>query len=276
MDYVWEIHPKDMVMLSVLRLSSAVLALLPLLFLPPAHAEQVAYDFAGGSAVGGIPRTFTGSFVFDNSAVGSTVYFPGETAPVQQGFSTVYAGSALSLALTLDNGETVSGDVGSITFSNIQQAESGAQLPEGLSLQAYMSNPVGTINGINIQGLYLAFTPVTSNYSWDALDTYFSGNAEQLLQNNPGLLPTDIDPTLTGTALPADIQSVFPFTLNESSFSTSQFIGTVHSAPNGVVTTVNYVSSFGLAAPVPETGSALMMLAGLGAIATLRVRRHRG
>ena len=260
---------------SPMRLPVVALTLLAFA-VPQVHAELVTYDIVGGTSVGGAARTFTGSFVFDNAALGSTVYFPGESAPVQQGFSTTYTAAARGMSLTLDNGETLTGQVGALVFSNIQQSEAGAQLPAGLSVQAYLSNPQGTINGITIQGLYLAFAPVASNYSWDALDAYFGGNAETLLQDNPSLLPPGIDPALTGTALPADLQSVFPFTLNPSSFSTSQFIGTMHTSPSGMVTTVNYVSAFNLhVAQVPEPGTALMFLGGLGALAARRRHMNR-
>lgn len=77
--------------------------------------------------------------------------------------------------------------------NNIQQAENGAQVPAGLSLQAYGSGVSGTINGQPISGMYLAFLPLPPSFSWDALDAYFDGNAEQLLQVNPALLPRNID-----------------------------------------------------------------------------------
>ncbi len=200
------------------------------------QAAVVFYDFTGITNVGGQTRTFTGVFEYDAGVASSTVYFPGQSAPVQQGFQSTFVGAIRGLSISLDNGESVHGGIGYIHNNNIQQAEPGAQVPPGQSLQAYSSGVSGTINGLQITGLYLAFLPVTPNFSWDALDEYFNGNAEALLQANPSLLPGSIDPALTGTALPADLLTVFTGGL---------FLGTFH----GNTTTVNSIMSFTLRGP---------------------------
>lgn len=216
------------------------------------QAEIITYDFTGITNVGGSSHTFTGQFQYQNAAPSVTVYFPGQTAPVQQGFQSIFSGAVVGLSITLNNGESVSGALGYIANNNIQQAENGAQVPAGQSLQAYSSGAAGTINGLEIRYLYLAFLPVDPNFSWDALDGYFNGNAETMLANNPALLPGSIDPTLTGTALPADLLSVF---------SGGLFLGTVH----GNTTTVNTITSFTLHVPSPSAGLALLLPVALGA-----------
>ncbi len=212
----------------------------------------VIYDFAGMTNVGGHARTFTGTFECDVSVASHTVYFPGNGAPVQQGFRSTYIGGMRSLSISLSSGETVYGGAGYIDNNNTQQAEPGSQVPLGLSLQAYSSGVSGTINGLPIWGMYLAFLPVTPNFSWDGLDNYFGGNAETMLQSNPSLLPGTIDPTLTGTAMPADLSAVFTDGL---------FLGTMHAS----TTTVNTITWFEPRVPAPATWVAMSMPLALGA-----------
>jgi PEP-CTERM motif len=244
-----------------IRSTTALLA--ALLLSPLAQATELTYDFTGRTWVGGTGHAYTGVFTFNDAVPASTVYQPGQTAPVQQGFQSSYVGAVHFLGITLDNGETVSASAGTLQVNNIQQAENGSQVPAGLSLQAWTGGADGTINGLRVFNLYLAFLPVTPAFSWDALDAHFDGNAEQLLQANPGLLPAGIDPLLTGTALPAVLTDTF---------SSGLFLGTNH----GWTNTVNQVDSFTLrvAAPVPEPGSlALMLAGGLAVAAALRRRR---
>jgi hypothetical protein len=210
------------------------------------HAGIVTYDFTGITNVGGITHTFTGVFEYENAATAHTVYFPGESAPVQQGFQSTFAAAARSLTITLNNGQSVHGGIGAIVNNNIQQAETGAQVPAGQSLQAYSSGVAGTISGLDIRFMYLAFLPVEPNFNWDALDAYFNGNAEGMLQDNPSLLPSTIDPTLTGTAMPADLLTIF---------NGGVFLGTVHAS----TTTVNSITSFTLRVPSPSSGLALVI-----------------
>jgi PEP-CTERM motif len=233
-----------------------------LVSLPTAHAVEVTYDFSGTTSVGGSSHAYTGVFVYETEAIASTVYTPGVTAPVQEGFATTYAGAVRQLSITLDNGERVVGAPGNLAINNISQAESGSQLPQGLSAQAWTGGSTGTINGFQVFNLYLAFLPLPGSFSWDALDDYYGGNAEHLLQANPHLLPSDIDPALTGTTMPADLLV---------RFNAGVFLGTNHDLTN----TVNDAGNFTLRPtmpPIPEPGSWLLMMAGLAAMIGVRRR----
>jgi hypothetical protein len=195
------------------------------------RASVITYNFAGVTNVGGVPRQFTGVFEYEDSVVAHTVYFPGDPAPVQQGFRSSYFNSIRRLSIVLDNGESVtSSPTGSIDVNNIQQAEPGAQVPFGLSVQAWAGPSTGTINGLEVRSLYLAFLPIEPDFRWDRLDDYFGGNAEAILQDDPGRLPIGIDPVLTGTTLNPSIEAL----------SSGLFLGTVH----GSTTTVNMITSF--------------------------------
>lgn len=109
--------------------------------------------------------------------------------------------------------------------------------------------------------MYLAFEPVTPNYSWNSLDSYLGGNAEQLLQNDPSILSSNIDTQLTGTSLPSNLLNTF---------NAGLFLGTNHALSN----TVNTISSFTLAA-VPEPETYVLFLTGLGIIGALARRRKQ-
>jgi hypothetical protein len=213
-----------------------------------ANAAIVTYDFTGSTNIGGSPHRFTGVFQYENTTPGTTVYTPGDGAPVQQGFTSRYHGATRLLTITLDNGETVTAGVGTMQVNNIQQAEPGSQVPKDLSLQAWTSGSHGTINGFFVHNMYLAFLPVNPNFSWDPLDDYFGGNAEAILQANPAALPSDINPDLTGSALPAEILQTFTGGL---------FLGTNH----GLTNTVNTIDSFILrSVPASSTLAAFLTL----------------
>jgi PEP-CTERM motif len=241
-------------------------ALAPLLaaltLTPAAHAVELTYDFTGKTYVGGTYHAYQGVFVLETDALSSTVYTPGETAPVQQGFATSYGGAVRELSITLDNGERVVGRPGNLAINNISQAEVGAQLPKGLSAQAWTGGSSGTINGFEVFNLYLAFLPLPSRINWDPLDAYLNGNAETLLRAQPSLLPLDIDPSLTGTAMPADLLALF---------NAGVFLGTNH----GYTNTVNDAGNFSLRPPVPEPGTWALMMAGLVGLGLAR-RARRG
>lgn len=222
-----------------------------------ADAAIITYDFTGYTHVGGGYHRFTGVFQYENSTPGTTVYTPGNGAPVQQGFTSKYSGATRTLSIVLDNGEHVTAGPGIMQVNNIQQAEPGSQVPKDLSLQCWTSGSAGTINGNFIHNMYLAFLPVDPNFTWDALDTYFGGNAEAILQANPAALPANIDPALTGSALPAEILRTFTGGL---------FLGTNH----GMTNTVNAIDSFVLrSVPAPSAAVVLMALPGIA----LRRRR---
>ncbi len=225
-----------------------------------AQAADVTYTFQGLTNIGGT-NTFTGTFVYDNAVAGSTVYYPG-TGPLQQGFSTVYSGAVKSLKINLNNGNQVVSTGGNIVINNIQQAEIGAQVPAGLSLQAWTGSTIGTINGNTMSNMYLAFMPVTPNFSWNALDNHFGGNAEQLLQSNPSSLPSNINTQLTGTSLPSNLLT---------SFNGGLFLGTNHALSN----TVNNIDSFSLVSAVPEPETYAMFLTGLGIMGAVARRRKQ-
>ncbi len=244
-------------MRSIIRLASttAVLALAGV-----ASAEIVTYDFGGITNVGGTPRSFTGEFSYDTSVAPDTVYIPsGNTI---QGFRTSYANAVKSLKIKLSNNEQVVCNTGGeIVINNIFQQEAGAPVPKGLTMQVYPPSSAGTINGQFIHYMYLAFLPVNVSYNWDALDTLLDGNAENMLDANPSLLPHDISPTITGTQLTPDLNSMFTQGL---------FLGTIHSNSQGTTTTVNSINWFERRA-VPTPGAAMVM--GLAAFATGRRRR---
>lgn len=230
---------------------------LPALCALTSNAAIVTYDFTGSTLVGGSYHRFTGVFQYENATSGTTVYTPGDGAPVQRGFTSKYLGATRLLSITLDNGEHVTAGVGTMQVNNIQEANPGSQVPRDLSLQCWSSGSAGTINGNFIHNMYLAFLPVNPNFTWDALDVYFGGNAEAILQANPAALPPHIDPILTGSALPTEILQTFTGGL---------FLGTNHAFTN----TVNTIDSFVLrAVPSPSTSLIVAILPGLA----LRRRR---
>ncbi|HLO42656.1 MAG TPA: hypothetical protein VK176_16655 [Phycisphaerales bacterium] len=237
--------------------ASATLALIA----PVVCASVTTYDFAGSTNVGGKTRQFTGVASYENSVSPHTVYFNGNTGPLQQGFRSSYFGSVIQLSISLQGGESVTTAAGGyVDVNNIQQAEPGSQVPDGLTAQIYAGPASGTINGIAISTLYLAFLPIQPSFSWDGLDSYLGGNAESMLQDNPGLLPSNIDPALTGTELDSNIALLAP----------SVFLGTIHHSSQGTTTTVNSITSFELRVPSP---SAALPLATLSAVCLRRRRR---
>jgi len=217
----------------------------------PAHASEHTYAFTGlatvGARDGGPPaHLFTGLVTYQDDLPGSTEYLD-STA---QGFRTSYSGAVSFLGIVLDNGERVEAHSGWLQVNNIQQAEIGSPVPAGLSMQVWTGGASGSINGLSVFNLYLAFLPVQPNFSWDGLDALFGGNAEQLLGANPGQLPATVDPLLTGTAIP----EVLPDT-----FVNGLFLGTNHELTN----TVNPVYTFKeVTAAVPEPATWALLLAG--------------
>lgn len=256
-----------------------------LLTAPMAHAELLTYDFSGLLNAGANSQKFTGEFTYDNAATGSTQYF---SSGVMQGFRTIYAGASTVLNITLASGEVISGDGGAIWANNIQQAEAGSPLPQGLSLEAWGGSVSG--NSVGIFNMYLAFTPVNAKFDWDPLDDAMGGNAENLLQDraaaqaayqlaehdkwrrlgifsgytsDPYPFPTstlditDLDTALTGTALPTDLLTVFGRS-GTGTFDSGVFLGT----NIGLTNYVNSISSFELRLdavlppePTPANGS---------------------
>jgi hypothetical protein len=99
---------------------------------------------------------------------------------------------------------------------------------------------------------------VASNFTWDALDTLLGGGAEQKLQANPSLLPAAVGPALTGTALPADLPSVF---------KSGQFVGVNFATTNAVLTVTSIVRHTSV---VPEPASWALMLVGAAFLAGRR------
>ena len=238
--------------------SSSTLALATLLAASaPALAEQVIYDFRGMTYVGGVLRTFTGEFEYNDAAASSTTYTPGTGNSTIQGFRSTYSGAVTRLSIQLSNGESVSSLGGDIAVSNLIQAEASAPLPEGLSMQAWTNSTAGSINGLQIRYMYLAFLPVTPNFTWDGLDQLIGNNSETLLDANPALLPSNVDTNLTGTPLVADLNPMFPNGL---------FLGTVHD----LTTTVNTIDYFERRIPTPASATLLT----LAAATTLRRRRR--
>lgn len=237
--------------------SSSTLALATLLAASaPALAEQVIYDFRGITNVGGVPRTFTGEFEYNDAVASSTTYTPGSGSSTIQGFRSTYSGAVTRLSIHLSNGESVLSLGGDIAVNNLIQAEAGAPLPEGLSMQAWTNSTAGSINGLQIRYMYLAFLPATPNFTWDGLDQLIGSNSETLLDENPSLLPSNVDTDLTGTPLVADLNPMFPNGL---------FLGTIHD----LTTTVNTINYFERRIPTPATAALLT----LAAATTLRRRR---
>ena len=231
----------------------------------PTQASEHTYLFTGlatvGAADGGPPvHSFTGRLTYQDDLPGSTTYV---NNAVVQGFRTRYLGAVDYLGITLDNGEQVEALGGWLDINNIQQAETGAPVPTGLTLQVWTSGASGSINGLAITNLYLAFLPVAPAFSWDGLDTTLGGNAEQLLGDTPSLLPANIDPAMTGTAIP----EVLPAT-----FINGLFLGTNH----GLTNTVNTVYSFSeQTAPVPEPPTAMLLALGTLSLGMARRARRR-
>jgi hypothetical protein len=255
-----------------------------------AHAVPVAYDFSGSTGAYGTYQSYTGQAVIDlENTPYTTQYF---LSTVQQGFRTTYQGGLQSLHIKLADGTMVDAGGGNIWVNNMQQAESGAQVPQGLSVQMWGA------------GMYLAFTPPANNpFSWNPLDAAMGGNAEKMLEEQSqtqamdqlaahekwmrlgtfsgytadpfpfptGTLDLSFDPGLTGTALPMDLEVVFE--------------GLVNLGTNvGLVNRFESVSSFalGVLPPEPAQGNpntipepSTPVLLGLGVLAWSGARRYR-
>lgn len=223
----------------------------------PAFAETATYDFGGHVNLGGGSYTYTGEIVLDMApAETSTVYFSDATP--NQGFRTTYNGATQSLTLWISSGEVVQSGPGAVWMNNIAQQEPGASVPAGVSLQAWTGGTSGSIGGVVLSNTYLAFLPMPYQDPFNRLDRL--GLDEAALNTNPALLPTNIDPRLTQTALPADLAATF---------SNGLFLGINYGLTNQVVD----VDHFSLRAPVPEPASAGLMAAGLLLIGLRRTRR---
>lgn len=277
---------------------------------PIAKAELMTYDFAGQLNAGSASQSFTGEFIYDNAATGSTQYF---SNTVMEGFRTVYGGVSTVLKITLGSGEVIQADGGNIWVNNITQAEAGAPVPQGQSVQVWTSGVYS--NSLNIFNMYLAFGPVTGNFSWDPLDTAMGGNAENLLQDaaaaqaamqlaahdkwmrlgifsgytsDPYPYPTstldivDLDTTLTGTSLAGDLSAVFGRN-GTGTFDSGVFLGT----NIGLTNYVNSISSFALRTEgvlppqgadggntVPEPGTLALLMGSLGLLRAVRRRQQ--
>lgn len=222
------------------KLLAAITLALPLV------ASAATYDFSGfghfwsNGAVSS--QAYTGRLTFNDTA-STTVYMPGDFAPIQQGFVTTYENSITEFVIHLGDGTLLSGGSGTITVNNIDQAEPGAQVPVGLSMQIRVGGITG--NGFQNTAIF-SFLPVQSQFS-PALFEATTGLTIDELQQLPSLLQTSINPLTTGTAIPTDLPATFTsgvtFSLNSSS--------------------AIQLDSISLAQPVPEPSAALLLPLGL-------------
>lgn len=217
----------------------------------------VVYDFGGHVTLGSGSFAYTGEWVLTPSAATWNTVFLSDQTP-QQGFRSTYSGATQSLQLRIDSGETVQAQGGDVWINNIAQAEAGAQVPQGLSMQAWTTGTTGTIGGVTLHGMYLAFLPVDYVDPWDTLNRL--GYVEDDLNANPSLLPGNIDPRLTRTAFFADNV--------HNQFDNGLFLGINFGVTNLLVD----VDWFVPRAPVPEPATAWLWAAGALVLATTRRR----
>lgn len=214
---------------------------------PVVQAQTTTYEFGGQIHVGGVAFTYTGEIVLNAAPLSySTQYFSDSTP--NQGFRTTYTDATQSLTLWISSGETVQAGPGSAWMNNIAQQEPGASVPQGVSLQTWTRNTSGSIGGVVLSNTYLAFQPMRYEDPFNRLDGL--GLSEAALNDNPSLLPANIDPRLTHTAWPDNLATTF---------SNGILLGINHGPTNQVF----YLDYFRVQAPVPEPGAAALMTAGL-------------
>jgi hypothetical protein len=211
-----------------------------------AHAAPVTYEFTGFLNGFG-SQAYTGTLTFDAATPGVTSYYDGSNAWELQGYGTVYAGAISELSIDV-GGQIVSQvGPGGLNVFNLEEAKYA--ISAGLSMITFplygSSSATGSIDGTPITNLYLSFYDTTGYI--DTSTTLPGG-----WTGDP-----NIDPALTGTSIPA-----LPYG--------EYFLGMNF----GLTNTVNGITSFTLAAPVPEAETYAMFLSGLGVVALLARRRR--
>lgn len=221
----------------------AMLTLLGAVAIPStASAQIVSYTFAG--ILNGFgSQAYTGILTIDTEAPHVTEYWTGDI----EGFSTVYEGALIELSINV-NGQIVSKQGGDLNVLNIDSAD--YSISPGLDFLTFPLRgggfgATGSIDGTIISNIYLSFYD-RDGYI-DTSDTLPGGwNGD-----------SGIDPSHTGTAIPTLPYGEYFLGLNF-----------------GVTNTVNTISSFSPGAPVPEANTWLMLLAGLGSLKLMRMRRR--
>jgi hypothetical protein len=219
----------------------------------PMLSSAATYDFSGlgyfwaGSSV--VTKTYQGQITFDSSSP-SSIYSMGDSMPVQQGFITTYSNAVQLFDIQFNDGTHLSGRTGDIVVNNIQQAEAGAQVPLGKSLQIYLRNITG--NGFTNTATF-AFQAVPGQFSqadFEAVTGVMMADLEAGQVLNPLT-----DPFIIGTDIPHPMMATFT---------------------NGATFRLNSSSSIQLDSftpAVPEPKSMLLMLLGLPLILISRLRK---